>query len=248
MDDLGKYTGKSPVCMWTSGAVDMWITVAVQSPCQAPGLSLTPPGDIRPPECAGPGDPAPPGCAVPVSGTEPADGQDRTGRPQMRPIWAVRMSRGPGPQRSRGTAGCRTALRPSGPPGGRSRVPRSEGRAGGGPGAAGGRIGPRGDGPGPPGPRTGRRPRSARMPHGTKPDCQRRPKPRSRRQRTPAPGLRPGPGPRRLSYSVARADRDQTAGQAGPGQPTGPTRRRRSPGNVATSNYQRRTSRSGRPA
>ena len=31
--------------MWTSGAVGMWITVAMQSPCQAPGLSLTPPGD-----------------------------------------------------------------------------------------------------------------------------------------------------------------------------------------------------------
>ena len=45
VDDLGKYAGKSPVHMWTSGAVDMWITVAVQSPCQVPGLSLTPPGD-----------------------------------------------------------------------------------------------------------------------------------------------------------------------------------------------------------
>ena len=40
----------------------------------------------------------------------------------MRPIRAVRMSRGPGPQRSLGTANCRTrspgsrtALRPSGP-------------------------------------------------------------------------------------------------------------------------------------
>ena len=31
--------------MWTSGAVDKWITVAAQSPRQAPGLSLTPPGD-----------------------------------------------------------------------------------------------------------------------------------------------------------------------------------------------------------
>ena len=40
----------------------------------------------------------------------------------------------------------------------------------------------------------------------------------------------------------ARADRDQTAGQAGLGQPTGPNRRRRSPGNLAKSNYQRRTS------
>ena len=45
VDDLGKYAGKSPVHMWTSGAVDMWITVAARSPCRVPGLSLTPPGD-----------------------------------------------------------------------------------------------------------------------------------------------------------------------------------------------------------
>ena len=44
----------------------------------------------------------------------------------------------------------------------------------------------------------------------------------------------------------ARADCDQTAGQASPGQPTSPTRPPRSPGNLATSNYQRSTSRSGR--
>src|SRR5208283_1098612 len=70
VDNLGKYAGESPVHMWTSGAVDMWITVAAQSPCQAPGLS-GPAGDHPPPECAGPGDPAPPGHALPVSGTEP---------------------------------------------------------------------------------------------------------------------------------------------------------------------------------
>ncbi len=46
------------------------------------------------------------------------------------------------------------------------------------------------------------KPRSARMPHGTKPDRQRRPEPRSRRQRTPAPGLKPAPGTPRLSSSV----------------------------------------------
>ena len=40
MDDLGKYAAQSPVYMWTSGAVDMWITVPVQSPCKAHGLSL----------------------------------------------------------------------------------------------------------------------------------------------------------------------------------------------------------------
>ncbi len=28
MDDLGKFAGESPVHMWTSGAVDMWITNA----------------------------------------------------------------------------------------------------------------------------------------------------------------------------------------------------------------------------
>ncbi len=44
----------------------------------------------------------------------------------------------------------------------------------------------------------------------------------------------------------ARADRDQTAGQARLGQPTSLTRSPRSPGNSATSNYQRRTSRSVR--
>ena len=63
MDDLGKYAAEPPVHMWTSGAVDMWITVPAQSPCQAPGLSLTPPGDHPAPGGAGPGDPAPPGHA-----------------------------------------------------------------------------------------------------------------------------------------------------------------------------------------
>ena len=111
VDDLGKYAGKPPVYMWTSGAVDMWITVAAQSPCQVPGLSPTPPGDHP---AAGMRRSRRPRAA--------ADGQDRTGRRQMRPIRAVRMSRGPGPQRGRGTANCRTrspgsrtALRPSGP-------------------------------------------------------------------------------------------------------------------------------------
>ena len=102
MDDLGKYAGKSPVHMWTSGAVDMWITVAAHSPCQAPGLSLTPPGDHP---AAGMRLSRRPGAArLRRAGQRngAADGQDRTGRPQMRPIRAVRMSRGPGPQPSRG--------------------------------------------------------------------------------------------------------------------------------------------------
>ena len=45
VDNLGKYTVQPPAHMWTSGPVDMWITVAVPSPCQPPGPSLTPPGD-----------------------------------------------------------------------------------------------------------------------------------------------------------------------------------------------------------
>ena len=138
--------------MWTSGAVDMWITVAVQSPCQVPGLSLTPPGDHP---AAGMRRSRRPGaarlrCAGDRNGARRWPRPDRKSSDTPHPGCANEPR--PGAAASRGTAGCRTALRPAGPPGGRSRVPRSEGRAGGGPGAGGGRIGPRGDGPGPPGP------------------------------------------------------------------------------------------------
>ena len=75
--------------MWTSGAVDMWITVAVQTPLPGPGLSLTPPGDHPATGSACSGDPAPPGHTVPVSGTEPpmAKTGQGVGRCAQAPGW-----------------------------------------------------------------------------------------------------------------------------------------------------------------
>ena len=167
--------------MWTSGAVGMWITVAAQSPRQVPGLSLTPPGNH--PAAGMRRSRRPRAARLRSAGGRngAADGQDRTGRRQMRPIRAVRMSRGPGPTAGPGygetpdpvtgephgaeaqraaeqRAGCGPAgtgqrAQRRGPPGGRRQVLRPECRAGGGPGAEGGRIRPRGTGLGPPRPR-----------------------------------------------------------------------------------------------
>ena len=180
-----------------------------------------------------------PGCA-----NEPRPGP--AAEPGLRGAGVPRTA-GPGHRgaaRRCGPAGTGRRAQRRGPPGGRRRAPA--------PGMPGRKPPGRGRRPDPParnwtGPAKtpDGRPRSARMPRGTKPDRQRRPEPRSRRQRTPAPGLKPARHAE-AELQRARADRDQTAGRAGLGQPTGPTRRRRSPGNLATSNYQRSTSRSGR--
>ena len=254
--------------MWTSGAVGMWITVAAQSPRQVPGLSLTPPGNH--PAAGMRRSRRPRAARLRSAGGRngAADGQDRTGRRQMRPIRAVRMSRGPGPQRGRGTAkrqtrspGSRTALRPSGP--------LSSGRAAAQPerdNALSGADRRAGDA------RSCARNAAQEAARARKaagsaraeldwarqdPEWQAQVREDAAPDQAKAPAAseaqiaeaenahaRPQARARHAEADLQRAhaDQDQTAGQAGLGQPTGPTRRRCCPGNTAPSNHQRRTS------
>ena len=182
VDDLGKYAGQSPVHMWTSGAVDMWITVAAQSPCQVPGLSPTPPGDhpaagmrrSRRPRAArlrsagkrngarrwprpdrASADAPYPGCAhEPRPGPAAGPGYGELPDPVTGEPHGAEAQRAAEQRAGCGPAGTGQRAQRRGPPGGRRQVPRPECRAGGGPGAEGGRIRPRGTGLGPPRPRT----------------------------------------------------------------------------------------------
>ena len=226
--------------MWTSGAVDMWITVAAQSPCQVPGLSPTPPGDhpaagmrrSRRPRAArlrsagerngarrwprpdrASADAPYPGCAhEPRPGPAAGPGYGELPDPVTGEPHGAEAQPAAEQRAGCGPAGTGQRAQRRGPPGGRRQVPRPECRAGGGPGAEGGRIPPARNWTGPAKTPNGR-PRSARMPHRTKPERQRRPKPRSRRQRTPTPGLKPAPGTPRLTSSVPTLTKTRPPGR-----------------------------------